>query len=85
MAGQALPYRKCAGAAVFNRDGMFLVGERAGKQRGQWQFPQGGFDNPGEPAETALQAAEREMYEEIGLKTPDTIREQGSHQQKAYI
>jgi hypothetical protein len=33
------PYRACAGAVIFNRRGMYLVGERI-RSRNQWQFPQ---------------------------------------------
>lgn len=32
-------YRACAGAVIFNKEGLFLVGERIGGV-GQWQFPQ---------------------------------------------
>ena len=64
-------YRACAGCAIFNRQGLFLVGERVGGKPDQWQFPQGGVDD----GETPLEAAKRETYEEIGLKTPDVISE----------
>jgi hypothetical protein len=33
------PYRACAGAVIFNRQGLYLVGERLQGQN-QWQFPQ---------------------------------------------
>eukprot|EP01064_Diplonema_japonicum_P035272 TRINITY_DN7590_c0_g1_i2.p1 TRINITY_DN7590_c0_g1~~TRINITY_DN7590_c0_g1_i2.p1 ORF type:complete len:175 (+),score=30.04 TRINITY_DN7590_c0_g1_i2:40-564(+) len=57
-------YRKCVAAVVFNQDGLVLVGERV-KVEGSWQLPQGGVD----AAETLEEAAARELYEEMGIKT----------------
>lgn len=61
LAGAAL-WRPCVVALVFNRHGRVLLGERLDVPNA-WQFPQGGS----EPGETVLQAAQREMFEEIGL------------------
>lgn len=58
-------WRKCAGAAVFNSRGQLLVGERI-KIRGAWNCPQGGMDAAS--AETVLEAATREAFEECGLR-----------------
>jgi len=58
-------YRPCAGSVVFNKEGMYLVGERI-TVKGSWQFPQGGI----EEGETPMDAAKREMYEEVGLSVP---------------
>jgi len=59
-------YRKCAGAIVFNPRGLVMLCERNDK-KGQYQFPQGGF----EPGEDTLAAATRELYEETGLSPSD--------------
>jgi putative (di)nucleoside polyphosphate hydrolase len=56
-----LPYRSCVGIALFNKDGKVFVGERIDTP-GAWQMPQGGID----PDEDILQAALRELKEEIG-------------------
>ncbi|TGK07461.1 RNA pyrophosphohydrolase [Leptospira semungkisensis] len=64
------PYRKNVGMVVFNSKGEVLVGERL-NFKGSWQFPQGGIDD-GEDPKTA---AERELYEEVGVKTAEIIYE----------
>ncbi|MEZ6024283.1 MAG: RNA pyrophosphohydrolase [Hyphomonadaceae bacterium] len=58
-------YRPNVGLALFQRDGLVFLGKRY-RQEGpyQWQMPQGGMD----PGETALEAAYREMEEEIGVR-----------------
>jgi len=58
-------YRKCACAIVFNDNGLILVGERSGKNKGQWNLPQGGM----EAKETTEEAAVRELYEETGIRS----------------
>lgn len=55
-------YRPNVGIIVANDDGDVLWGRRV-KHDG-WQFPQGGI----EPRESVVDAAYRELYEEVGLK-----------------
>ena len=63
-------WRCCAGAAIVNAAGELLVGERI-KIAGAWNCPQGGIDatsaKHGGP-ESALEAAAREAFEEVGLE-----------------
>lgn len=56
-------WRSCAGCCVLNSKNEVLIGERLGKP-GSWQAPQGGFD----VGESAIDAAIRELYEEVGLE-----------------
>lgn len=65
----SLPYRPCVGLALFNRDGKVFVGERYDSPDA-WQMPQGGIDEN----EEILEAAFREMEEEIGTNKADLIR-----------
>jgi putative (di)nucleoside polyphosphate hydrolase len=58
-----LPYRSGVGIVVFNADGLVLMGERH-DFKGAWQFPQGGIDAGEDP----WTAAQRELYEETGIK-----------------
>ena len=64
-------WRLCAGAAVLNSKNQLLIGERMGKS-GSWQTPQGGVDG-GPKQETVIEAASRELYEEVGLKNNDHV------------
>lgn len=57
------PYRKNVGMVVFNHFGEVIVGERV-QFPGSWQFPQGGIDD----GEDYLEAAKRELFEELGIK-----------------
>jgi mutator protein MutT len=52
-------------AAVIERDGRYLVGRRPDEKRhgGLWEFPGGKVD----PGETWLEAALRELLEELGM------------------
>ncbi|MBX2832812.1 MAG: RNA pyrophosphohydrolase [Rhodospirillales bacterium] len=59
-----LPYRPCVGIALFNTDGLVWMGNRIGFE-GAWQLPQGGIDD----GETPVEAAMRELVEEIGVGT----------------
>jgi putative (di)nucleoside polyphosphate hydrolase len=68
---ETLPYRDCAAAAVFNREGKVFIGRRMaepGDDRSEveapWQMPQGGID----PGEDPLTAATREVYEETKMR-----------------
>ena len=56
-------FRPCAGAIVFNRKGLVLLGKRIDVQESAWQFPQGGI----EKGETPLSAAQRELFEETSV------------------
>ncbi len=64
------PYRPNVGMVVFNSMGDVLVGERI-QFPGAWQFPQGGID----PGEDPLFAAERELYEELGIRGAEFVEE----------
>ena len=57
------PYRPCVGIMVLNADGAVFVGSRVDVQGDHWQMPQGGIDR----GETPVEAAFREVYEEIGV------------------
>lgn len=59
---QKLPYREGVGIMLFNKDGLVFVAKRIDMTSEAWQMPQGGID----AGETPLQAAMRELKEEIG-------------------
>jgi putative (di)nucleoside polyphosphate hydrolase len=67
---QNKPYRKNVGMVVFNSQKLVLVGDRVDYPE-KYQFPQGGIDEN----ETPLEAAIRELYEEIGLKLEKPVYE----------
>lgn len=71
---EAMPYRDCAGAALFNRDGLVLIGARRPGRTGlmdhTWQLPQGGIDAGEDPMNAAL----RELYEETNVRSARVIR-----------
>ena len=60
------PYRLGVGLIVVNDKGETLGCERT-NEHGQWQWPQGGLDE----GEAALEAAYRELWEEVGLQADD--------------
>jgi len=60
-------YRRCAAALVFNIKGEVLVGERCDRP-GSWNMPQGGV----EMGESMVEAASRELYEEVGMRMGTT-------------
>ncbi len=71
-----LPYRPCAGAALFNARGQVFLGRRRGRKGRpesdlEWQMPQGGIDE-GEDPEAA---ARRELYEETNVRSVELIGE----------
>jgi putative (di)nucleoside polyphosphate hydrolase len=65
-----LPYRRCVGLCLFNKDGLVLVAERRDRP-GAWQMPQGGIQD----GEEARVAALRELKEEIGTDAAEIIAE----------
>jgi putative (di)nucleoside polyphosphate hydrolase len=66
-----LPYRPCAGIALFNADGEVWIGRRIDGPKeaegpGQWwQMPQGGIDEGEDP----VAAAQRELCEETNVRS----------------
>ena len=71
---ETLPYRDCAGAVVFNRQGQVFIGRRNDispdeGDAGAWQFPQGGMDEGEEPIDAAL----RELYEETSIRSVEIL------------
>jgi putative (di)nucleoside polyphosphate hydrolase len=73
---EALPYRACAGMAVFNRAGLVFIGRRIdGPEHVDnthvWQMPQGGIDAGEDPWPAAL----RELYEETNIRSVETLAE----------
>ena len=64
-------YRANVAALLVNEEGLLLVCERL-KNKGAWQFPQGGVDE-GEAHDAALP---REVQEEVGLLPEDYVVEE---------
>jgi putative (di)nucleoside polyphosphate hydrolase len=67
---ESLPYRRCAGMMVLNRDGLVFIGRRASGPEHidathVWQMPQGGID----PGEEPYPAALRELEEETNIRS----------------
>ena len=72
----SLPYRPCVGIMLFNPHGKVWMGRRVPKWDGDgshkmWQMPQGGIDE----GETPLEAARRELLEEIGTNEAQLLAE----------
>jgi putative (di)nucleoside polyphosphate hydrolase len=70
-AGPEPGYRPCVGVMLLNGTGRVLIGERTGALRNAWQMPQGGID----PGESPLEAARRELREEVGTGRADFLAE----------
>jgi len=66
-----LPYRPCVGIMLFNNDGHVLVARRIDMVSEAWQMPQGGID----PGESPIDAAFRELEEEIGTAKAEFLAE----------
>ena len=71
-------YRKNVGLIVLNKHNQLLICRRKGKRT--WQFPQGGID----VGESEVNAAYRELYEEVGIKKSHVNIIQKSHQWYRY-
>ena len=73
-------YRRNVGIALFNENGLVLIGRRF-KDDGpeyvlpglEWQMPQGGVDD----GETPAQAMKRELWEETGVSNASLLAETG--------
>ncbi len=66
-----LPYRRGVGIMLFDRRHHVLVAQRLDMPSAAWQMPQGGIDE----GETPLEAAWREMAEEIGTVKAELLAE----------
>jgi putative (di)nucleoside polyphosphate hydrolase len=71
-----LPYRRCVGTMVLNREGRVFIGRRIGgpehmEMTHAWQMPQGGID----PGEDRWAAARRELYEETNIRSVEKLGE----------
>lgn len=62
---EALPYRRCVGLVVVNREGLIFAGKRIDNPGDAWQMPQGGVDKGEAPRDAAL----RELGEETGISS----------------
>lgn len=60
----SLPYRPCVGLMLLDPQGRIFAGQRIDMTVEGWQMPQGGVDE----GETPIQAALRELGEEVGLE-----------------
>lgn len=66
-----LPYRDGVGVMLINPAGLVFVARRIDTTSEAWQMPQGGID----AGETPIEAAWREMEEEIGTARAVLLRE----------
>lgn len=72
-----LPYRRCVGVMLMNRNGLVFVGRRRPDESDAvdadyaWQMPQGGID----PGEDPYSAAVRELYEETNVRSVELLAE----------
>lgn len=72
-----LPYRRCVGIALFNRQGLVFVGRRRAPapehvdETHAWQMPQGGIDE----GEAPLACARRELFEETSIRSVSLLAE----------
>lgn len=64
-------YRSGVGVMLLNRQGQVFVGRRLRDPGDGWQMPQGGI----EPGETPLDAALRELREEVGTNNVEQLAE----------
>jgi len=66
-----LPYRRGVGIMLLNGENRVFVAQRIDMPSAAWQMPQGGID----AGETPVEAAWREMLEEIGTDRADLLAE----------
>jgi putative (di)nucleoside polyphosphate hydrolase len=66
-----LPYRPAVGIMLINREGCVFAAQRIDMPSRAWQMPQGGIDE----GETPLQAARRELLEEVGTDKAELLAE----------
>ncbi len=66
-----LPYRPCVGIMLLNGTGKVFVARRIDTEVEAWQMPQGGIEDGEDP----LDAAYREMEEEIGTNNAEVMHE----------
>lgn len=71
-----LPYRRCVGIMLLNREGRVWTGRRLPKWAGDksafiWQMPQGGIDKGEDPVDAAF----RELREETSITSAELIAE----------
>lgn len=67
----SLPYRPGVGVMLVSRTGLVFIGRRINQETEGWQMPQGGID----PGETPLEAALRELREEVGTDKAEFLAE----------
>jgi len=70
--GDKILTTKTAGGVVINRDGKVLIVNQEGTS---WSLPKGHIEDD----ETALDAAQREIYEESGIKDLEFIKKLGTY------
>lgn len=71
IAGEDAGYRPNVGIMLLNDQWRALVGHRIGESGEAWQMPQGGIGD----GETPLEAAYRELKEELGVVSAEFIAE----------
>ncbi len=69
--GPQAGYRPCVGLLLIDPAKRLFIGERRGPLLDAWQMPQGGID----PGETPLDAARRELREEVGTDRVELLAE----------
>jgi putative (di)nucleoside polyphosphate hydrolase len=67
----SLPYRLGVGLMLFNPQGLVFTAKRIDTPGDAWQMPQGGIDE----GETPVEAALRELQEEIGTDRAEILGE----------
>lgn len=66
-----LPYRKCVGIVLLNKDNKVFTAKRIDTLSDAWQMPQGGIDKEETPREAAI----RELEEETSITNIEIISE----------